>query len=642
MPSAAALLAVALLGGLLLLLLFPWQRPPASPFAAVLSCASPRPSCSPLALLVLMPRKPTGNPYEQRGRWYARVRLRPGTPENVPMPACSTTVDARERAALLAELGARLCAAGHVDLAPGFLERAGARVGKALDDVVRAVDAVCSGKAAPKRRGAAAKPVTFHDLGTAWTSGEIAKDHPDHVRAKGSAGNDVYRLERYVYPLVRDVRIVEFTIDHAEAVMRALPPKRAPATRRHVAQVIHRILSLAVFPLRLLAANPLPRGFLPSVGSSKALSYLYPDEDAVLLGCPAVPLCWRVFYGFLDREGMRASEAVALTWEDLDLERGAVTLDRNKTDDPRAWALSPGVVAALSAWREHLRNVAPVEGDAPVFVDELGRPITDSHLAEQFREHLEIARIRRAALFERSGARRPIRLHDLRATFITIALANGRSEAWVQDRTGHRSSIMLNRYRRAARSVAELGLGELRSLVDAIPELGGISERKSEREDDPSGHSGTNTAKHSTSAPWRNGRRRGFKKLNPGGEGSRPVETPGERGKVGDGARRGAEPFATSRGSIATSSGAPGGARVELARRFLEQAQEAIAAGDLDAARIAQEAAGKLLAVPGTSSGSRDAGDVSSEAAGDVSPRSSGDGARVVDLAGERRKRGGR
>jgi hypothetical protein len=64
-----------------------------------------------------------------------------------------------------------------------------------------------------------------------------------------------------------------------------------------------------------------------------------------------------------------------------------------------------------------------------------------------------------------------IRAHDLRATFIMIALANGRSESWVADRTGHRSSLMINRYRRAARSVAELGLGELTSLDDAIPEF---------------------------------------------------------------------------------------------------------------------------------------------------------------------------
>ena len=38
-------------------------------------------------------------------------------------------------------------------------------------------------------------------------------------------------------------------------------------------------------------------------------------------------------------------------------------------------------------------------------------------------------------------------------------------------RTGHTTSKMINRYRRAARSATELGLGSLRPLDEAIPEL---------------------------------------------------------------------------------------------------------------------------------------------------------------------------
>jgi hypothetical protein len=41
----------------------------------------------------------------------------------------------------------------------------------------------------------------------------------------------------------------------------------------------------------------------------------------------------------------------------------------------------------------------------------------------------------------------------------------------VQDRTGHKSSDMVNRYRRSARSAQELELGTLHPLDQAIPEL---------------------------------------------------------------------------------------------------------------------------------------------------------------------------
>jgi hypothetical protein len=37
---------------------------------------------------------------------------------------------------------------------------------------------------------------------------------------------------------------------------------------------------------------------------------------------------------------------------DGDLERGRVRLDENKTDDPRAWALSPDVVRTLAWWKK--------------------------------------------------------------------------------------------------------------------------------------------------------------------------------------------------------------------------------------------------------------------------------------------------
>ena len=47
----------------------------------------------------------------------------------------------------------------------------------------------------------------------------------------------------------------------------------------------------------------------------------------------------------------------------------------------------------------------------------------------------------------------------------------GRSEAWITDRTGHRSSQMIYRYKRAARTHAELELGTFEPLYEAIPEL---------------------------------------------------------------------------------------------------------------------------------------------------------------------------
>jgi len=269
-------------------------------------------------------------------------------------------------------------------------------------------------------------------------------------------------------------------LEHAEKILRDLPASLQPASRRHVAQLLHRVLSLATYPARILKVSPIPRGFLPRAAKGKALAYLYPDEDARLMGCRDVPLGCRVLYGVLAREGMRSGEAKALTWGDVDLERGAVKLDENKSDDPRAWALDADVAEALRRWKPK-----GAKATASVFDFDM------DHLAQRFRDHLEHkAKIDRPELFTDGPTRRRIRLHDLRATFVTLSLAAGRSESWVADRTGHRSSQMINRYRRAARTVGELGLGVLAPLVDAIPELAGQSAAKPPNTSSSSGGGG--------------------------------------------------------------------------------------------------------------------------------------------------------
>ena len=64
------------------------------------------------------------------------------------------------------------------------------------------------------------------------------------------------------------------------------------------------------------------------------------------------PVVRRLLFGILDREGLREGEALALEWGDLDLDRGVLRLDTNKTDDPRSWVMGEDVTRALTAWRE--------------------------------------------------------------------------------------------------------------------------------------------------------------------------------------------------------------------------------------------------------------------------------------------------
>ncbi len=424
-----------------------------------------------------MPRPSTGQARFRHGRWEIRVTLRKGDRPTFVLDAAVARGEAdepaaRARARFMAEMAATLRKADRLDLAPILLADAARCSDAELPEVTALVDAAAKGNA--RLSPVASNATTFEQLATLWTSGQLAERYPDHVKAKATAADDVGRLTKWVYPLVGSVPVASFTIDHAERIMAALSPKLTTASRRHVAQLLHRVLALAVFPMRLLAANPLPRGWLPKPPRRKAKAFLYPTEEAQLLGCRKVPLELRMLYGFLAREGMRKSEALGLQWRDVDLERGVVTLDENKTDEPRAWVLGGDVVAALARWRE-LRG--DPDESADVFTTPAGAPV-GKVLAAELRMHLELAGLKRAQLFESSDARAHYDVHAHRGTFVTLALAAGQTETWVTDRTGHKSSMMVHRYKRASRTAAELGLGWLHPMHQVIPELKGRAKRR--------------------------------------------------------------------------------------------------------------------------------------------------------------------
>lgn len=384
---------------------------------------------------------------------------------------------ARERCTAMAQIATRLRAAGHADKAEKILKAAAkAKPGAPWQAVVEGVDLICGGRAT----NAGPSPITMKELGEDWRSGKLHQRYPDHVGPKKprSVTRDEGIARLYVDTKIGDHAVADVTLEDCEHVMAELPPHLSSSSRRSVAVYIRRVLQLAVYPLRLRAANPIPKGWLPRIRDGKALECLYPDEDRKLLACVDVPLVRRLLYGFDTREGMRTDELGRLTWDAIDLERGRLALDENKTDDPRDWDLDPSVWRALKAWKD---RYYPDAGPKELVFRDCGVLLNINRLPYFLRRDLKKAGVTREKLFEKSAVRRPIRAHDLRATFVTVALATGKTETWVKDRTGHKSSGMVERYRRKARG---WNMGPLDPLDEAIPEL--AADCRSE----PSGGSG--------------------------------------------------------------------------------------------------------------------------------------------------------
>lgn len=362
-----------------------------------------------------------------------------------------------ERKRRLRLMSKRLVAAGkHAEALKALTVGAAAKTQDAFAEVERAVDELVGSGPVRTR-----EPKTFRDVALLWTSGDLHRRYPDRVAAKITAKQDRARAA-VLCETIGDVQLRRFTIDTAERALAKLPRKLARGTRRQYAQIVGRVLRLAVFPLRVIEHSPLPIGWVPSGTTQRAFTFLYPAEETRLMRCERIELELRLLYGFLAREGLRISEALRLTWSDLDLTLGVIRLDRNKTRKPRAWKLATDVCRALQLWGAlSRRGQGATVFHASIIKISIGA-------ARQFRADLQLAGIERPELYERSAERSPIRVHDLRATFITLSLAAGKSETWVMDRTGHTTSNMVNGYRRQARHAAELELGWLGPLDELL------------------------------------------------------------------------------------------------------------------------------------------------------------------------------
>ena len=414
-----------------------------------------------------------GGMRDGRGRLFIRVtdRANHRTAELAPWATALEEVQARGE--LVQRWVNRLRRADMDDLVQNFIEQGAAlrptrrRSRRSPRASTASWGARASGTRSPWRRRR--QEDTFGDLASRWTSGDLHRLHPDHIVKKASVKDDEERLEKHILPHVKDVPVRAFTRAHGDLVMSKLAPTLKPATRRQVAQLVNRVLRIAMF-LGMIDRSPLPPGWLPRVPSADTLSKegLLPSEEAKLLagrnekGEVTVPLPFRVAYAFLHREGMRKSEARALDWSDI--RRGEVALDENKTDRPRSWLLQPATRRMLEVW--HVMQGKPKSG---LVFGAIPGPSWE-RLADLYREHCQAAGVDRERLFTRKANKLRLRAHDMRAFFITAGMFAGYDAMWITDRTGHTSLSMLRRYARDVRRWRELGDAPVDADV-AIPEI---------------------------------------------------------------------------------------------------------------------------------------------------------------------------
>jgi integrase len=155
--------------------------------------------------------------------------------------------------------------------------------------------------------------------------------------------------------------------------------------------------------------------------------------------------------------GMRRGELLGLRWTDLDLKAGRLSVRQTllTVDNRISWStpktprsrrsidLDKGTVGVLRSWRkaqaeERLLVGAGYQDNGLVFCNADGTPLQPASFSRSFER-----------LVERSGLP-AIRLHDLRHTHATLALAAGLHPKVVSERLGHSTvSLTLDVYSHA-------------------------------------------------------------------------------------------------------------------------------------------------------------------------------------------------
>ena len=171
--------------------------------------------------------------------------------------------------------------------------------------------------------------------------------------------------------------------------------------------------------------------------------------------------------------GMRRGEVLGLQWPDVDLGRARVGVRRSLVtvghqvvvSEPktakgrRSVALDPATVAAIKAWRRHQTAERLAWGPAwtdsgLVFTREDGRPLHPREVTRAFTRRVLAAELPM------------IRLHDLRHTHATLALAAGVHPKIVQERLGHANiAITLDTYSHAVPALEEQAARTVAALV---------------------------------------------------------------------------------------------------------------------------------------------------------------------------------
>lgn len=293
------------------------------------------------------------------------------------------------------------------------------------------------------RRGTmrAPSPVTLRQAAEAWLEGAQAGT----IRARGGAPYkpSVLRgyssaLERRLLPELGGLRLAELTrLDVQELADRLVADGLDPSSVRNALMPLRAICRRAISRGELLI-NPTTGVELPAVRGRRE-RFATADEAAELIA--AVPKADRALWATAFYAGLRRGELQALCWENVDLAKGMLRVDRGWDEKARVYvepksAAGKRTVPIAAALRDHLDEHKITTGREAGLVFGAGDvPVVASGLW------------RRARVAWKAAKLDPIGLHEARHSFASLMIAAGVNAKALSTYMGHSSvTITLDRY----------------------------------------------------------------------------------------------------------------------------------------------------------------------------------------------------
>lgn len=248
-------------------------------------------------------------------------------------------------------------------------------------------------------------------------------------------------LRRYVRPVLGAQRLISIRPVDVQDLYSGMQQQGRSGSVRLTHTLLKGALAQAV-KWQMLNRNPADYVDLPKKKQTSKVRALSKDEAERFLGATKHSR-WHVFFHLLVATGLRPSEALGLTWKDIDLAKGTLTVRHSLSWDKdvkrfvlqepktplsrRTIPLPYGLVKLLS---EHMTVQQEQGFGEMVFCSRTGNP---PHQRTIVQEAFKPAIIK-------AGLNKATRLYDLRHTHATLLLLLGVQSKVVAERLGHSSS----------------------------------------------------------------------------------------------------------------------------------------------------------------------------------------------------------